>query len=89
MYSRSQWSRRATTVSDRELPMARQVCLWVEVAGCPTICQHCWAQGTPYPAMPLADIAWVLEQGQAACAAAGVVFLNGVDIFSLSGHYYT
>jgi hypothetical protein len=54
--------------------MAPQVCLWVEVAGCPTICQHCWAQGTSYPAMPLADIAWVLDQGQAACAAAGVVF---------------
>jgi hypothetical protein len=54
--------------------MARQVCVWVEVAGCPTICQHCWAQGTPYPAMPLAEIAWVLEQGQTASAAAGVVF---------------
>src|SRR5579864_7198346 len=54
--------------------MARQVCLWVEVAGCPTICQHCWAQGVPYPAMPLADITWVLEQVQAACAAAGVIF---------------
>jgi hypothetical protein len=54
--------------------MATQVCLWVEVAGCPTICQHCWAQGVPYRAMPLADIAWVLEQGHAACAAAGLVF---------------
>jgi hypothetical protein len=54
--------------------MAAQVCLWVEVAGCPTICQHCWAQGVPYPAMPLSEIAWVLEQGQAACAAAGITF---------------
>jgi hypothetical protein len=54
--------------------MVTQVCLWVEVAGCPTICQHCWAQDVPYPAMPLADIAWVLEQGQAACAAAGLSF---------------
>jgi hypothetical protein len=54
--------------------MDTQVCLWVEVAGCPTICQHCWAQGVPYPAMPLADIVWVLEQGQAACAAAGLSF---------------
>jgi hypothetical protein len=36
--------------------------LQVEVVGCPTVCRHCWAQGVPYPAMPLADVAWVLEQ---------------------------
>jgi hypothetical protein len=54
--------------------MATRVCLWVEVAGCPTICQHCWAQGVPYSAMPLADITWVLEQAQVACAAAGAIF---------------
>jgi hypothetical protein len=36
--------------------------LQVEVVGCPTVCRHCWAQGVPYPAMPVADIAWVLEQ---------------------------
>lgn len=51
-----------------------QVCLWMEVAGCPTICQHCWARGIPYPAMPVADIAWVLDQARAACAAVGLVF---------------
>jgi hypothetical protein len=55
-------------------PMNRPVYLCVEVAGCPTICQHCWAQGAPYPAMPLADITYVLEQASAACAAVGHPF---------------
>jgi hypothetical protein len=54
--------------------MVSEVMLYVEVAGCPTICQHCWAQGVPYPAMPLADITFVLEQANAACDAAGVSF---------------
>jgi hypothetical protein len=54
--------------------MAKQVYLCVEVAGCPTICQHCWAQGVPYPAMPLDDITFVLEQADAACAAMGLPF---------------
>lgn len=40
----------------------RQVFVCMEVVGCPTICQHCRAQGVPYPAMPLADITYVLEQ---------------------------
>src|SRR5262245_42660600 len=56
--------------SVRKLPMDTQVGLCVEVAGCPTICQHCWAQGVPYPAMPVADITHLLEQASAACAAA-------------------
>jgi hypothetical protein len=54
--------------------MSSEVMLYVEVAGCPTICQHCWAQGVSYPAMPLADIAFVLEQAGAACAAVGASF---------------
>jgi hypothetical protein len=41
--------------------------LQVEVVGCPTVRRHCWAQGVPYPAMPVADIAWVLEQAQRFC----------------------
>jgi hypothetical protein len=45
--------------------------LCMEVAGCPTVCRHCWAQGTGYGMMPLADIAWVLE----AAAATGTVNL--------------
>jgi hypothetical protein len=51
-----------------------QVYVCMEVAGCPTICQHCWAQGVPYPAMPVADIVYVLEQASVACAAAGLSF---------------
>jgi hypothetical protein len=54
--------------------MNRQLFLCVEVAGCPTICQHCWAQGVPYPAMPLTDIAFVLEQASAVCATANRSF---------------
>jgi hypothetical protein len=54
--------------------MKKQVYVCVEVAGCPTICQHCWAQGVPYPAMPVSDVAYVLEQASAACAAAGRSF---------------
>jgi hypothetical protein len=46
----------------------------MEVMGCPTTCQHCWAQGVLYPAMPLTDITFVLEQANAACAAAGLPF---------------
>jgi len=34
----------------------------VEVIGCPTVCQHCWAVGRPYPAMPLEAIDWVLQE---------------------------
>ncbi|HKO86631.1 MAG TPA: hypothetical protein VJ140_19195 [Actinomycetota bacterium] len=41
--------------------------LQVEVVGCPTVCRHCWAQGVPYPAMPLADVAWALEQSHRSC----------------------
>jgi hypothetical protein len=33
----------------------------MEVAGCPTICQHCWAQGVPYAVMPIETIYTVLE----------------------------
>jgi hypothetical protein len=41
--------------------------LQVEVVGCPTVCRHCWAQGVPYPAMPVEDVAWVLEQAHRYC----------------------
>ena len=41
--------------------------LQVEVVGCPTVCRHCWAQGVPYPAMPVADVAWVLEEAHRFC----------------------
>jgi hypothetical protein len=64
----------ASIVAGRMPAMPAEVMLYVEVAGCPTICQHCWAQGVPYPAMPLADIAFVLKQANVACAAIGVPF---------------
>jgi hypothetical protein len=46
----------------------------VEVAGCPTVCRHCWAQGVGYGAMPLADIEWVLEEAHRFCDGAGLAF---------------
>ncbi len=48
------------------------VCM--EVAGCPTVCRHCWAQGTGYGMMPLADIEWVLEEAHRLCDGRGVAF---------------
>ena len=48
--------------------------LCVEVAGCPTICRHCWAQGTGYGMMPLSDIGWVLEEAHRFCDDRGVAF---------------
>src|SRR5438876_12135309 len=48
--------------------------LGMEVAGCPTVCRHCWAQGTGYGVMPLADIEWVLEQAHRFCDGRGVGF---------------
>ena len=41
----------------------------VEVMGCPTICQHCWAVGRPYQAMPLEEIDWVLREVRRFCDA--------------------
>jgi hypothetical protein len=46
-------------VSDAQVTL---VYLCLEVAGCPTVCRHCWAQGTGYGMMPLADIEWVLAR---------------------------
>jgi hypothetical protein len=50
--------------------------LALEVAGCPTTCLHCWAQGRPYPTMPLTDVAWVLEQVHRFCDERGVGFAS-------------
>lgn len=33
--------------------------LCIEAVGYPTVCRHCWAQGVPYRAMPMEDVAWV------------------------------
>jgi hypothetical protein len=51
-----------------------QLWLQLEVVGCPTICRHCWAQGSSYQAMPVDDIAWVLEQTHAFCDQHGLGF---------------
>jgi hypothetical protein len=48
--------------------------LQVEVVGCPTVCRHCWAQGVPYPVMPVDDVAWVLEQAHRFCDERGLGF---------------
>ena len=48
--------------------------LYMEVAGCPTVCRHCWAQGVGYGAMPLADIEWVLAETHRFCDGAGLAF---------------
>jgi hypothetical protein len=48
--------------------------LCMEVAGCPTVCRHCWAQGLGYGAMPLADIEWSLEEAHRFCDGAGLAF---------------
>ncbi len=48
--------------------------LYVEVAGCPTVCKHCWAQGVGYGMMALEDIRWVLEESQQFCRKAGLDF---------------
>jgi hypothetical protein len=48
--------------------------LTVEVVGCPTICRHCWAQGASYRAMPVGDIALVLEQAHRFCEEHGLGF---------------
>jgi hypothetical protein len=48
--------------------------LMVEAVGCPTVCRHCWAQGVPYPAMPLADVAWLLGDLHEFAAAEGLAF---------------
>ncbi len=54
--------------------MPKTMYLNMEVSGCPTTCMHCWANGHAYPAMPLADIDWVLAQGQRFCANQALVF---------------
>jgi hypothetical protein len=48
--------------------------LQIEVAGCSTVCRHCWAQGVPYPAVPPGDVAWVLEQAHRFCDDHGLGF---------------
>jgi hypothetical protein len=61
--------------------------LWlqIEVTGCPTVCRHCWAQGVPYRAMPLDDVAWVLEQAHRFCDQHGLGF-GAYPMHELAAH---
>src|SRR5450755_2896170 len=46
----------------------------VEVVGCQTVCQHCWAMGRPYRAMPTEEISWVLREVRRFCTAHQLAF---------------
>jgi hypothetical protein len=65
--------------------MAAELWLQVEVVGCPTVCRHCWAQGVPYQAMPVADVAWVLEQAHRFCDDHGLGF-GAYPMHELAAH---
>ncbi len=57
----------------------------VEVMGCPTTCQHCWAVGRPYQAMPLEEIFWVLHEVQRFCAAHDLT-VGGYPMHEVAAH---
>ena len=59
--------------------------LCMEVAGCPTVCRHCWAQGTGYPMMPLAEIEWVLDGAHRFCDSRGLGF-DAYPMHELAAH---
>ena len=61
------------------------VYLCLEVAGCPTVCRHCWAQGTGYGMMPLADIEWVLARAHEYCDGRGLGF-DSYPMHELAAH---
>jgi hypothetical protein len=65
--------------------MVARLDLQVEVVGCPTVCRHCWAQGIPYPAMPVDDVAWVLEQTHRFCDTHGLSF-GAYPMHELAAH---
>ena len=61
------------------------VYLCLEVAGCPTVCRHCWAQGTGYGMMPLTDIEWVLARAHEYCDGRGLGF-DSYPMHELAAH---
>jgi hypothetical protein len=61
------------------------VYLCMEVAGCPTVCRHCWAQGTGYGMMQLAAIEWVLDGVHAFCESRGLGF-DAYPMHELAAH---
>lgn len=52
--------------------MKKTLVLTIEVSGCPLSCMHCWSRASHYAAMPLMDVAWVLERAQQFCSAEGL-----------------
>lgn len=74
-----------TSVDARDLKPAATLYLCIEAVGCPTVCRHCWAQGTPYGAMPVGDIAWVLERAQRFCEDRGLAF-DAYPMHELAAH---
>lgn len=48
----------------------------VEVSGCLTTCMHCWALGRKYPAMPLEDAAFFLEELSRFCGERGLDYIT-------------
>jgi hypothetical protein len=65
--------------------MAATLSLQVEMVGCSTVCRHCWAQGIPYPAMPVDDVAWILEQTHRFCDDHGLGF-GAYPMHELAAH---
>jgi hypothetical protein len=59
--------------------------LCMEVAGCPTVCRHCWAQGVGYGVMPLSDIEWVLDGAHAFCDSRSLAF-DASPMHELAAH---
>ena len=57
----------------------------VEVMGCPTTCQHCWAVGRSYQAMPLEDITWVLQEVRCFCDAHDLT-VDGYPMHEVAAH---
>jgi hypothetical protein len=57
----------------------------VEVMGCPTVCQHCWAMGRGYAAMPLVDISWVLHEVRRFCEAHDFAY-GGFPMHEVDAH---
>jgi hypothetical protein len=57
----------------------------VEVMGCPTVCQHCWAMGRGYQALPLSDISRVLQEVRCFCEAHELAY-EGYPMHEVAAH---
>ena len=57
----------------------------IEVVGCQTTCQHCWAMGRAYQAMPLEEISWVLHEVRRFCTTRQISF-EGYPMHEVLAH---